>query len=249
NETGALLTKYIFERRAANGTLPPNPVLIKTIVTSALAGKIAQKYGAEVFDLLTGFKFIGGKIGELEERGEAGRFVFGFEESYGYLAGSYVRDKDAVIAAMLAVQAAAYYKAQGKTFCGVLDEIYGEFGIFLHSQLNVTCEGMSGLQHIKDIMSNLRDNPPEGFAGQKTVKMSDYLYSVTIDTRTGTQTDITLPKSDVLAYLLSGGGEVIVRPSGTEPKIKVYLTAVGKTREEALDVLKALEKETGERVN
>lgn len=233
NDVGALLLNYVLERRIANGTLPQNPVAVKTIVTTELCQKIADNYNCDLKNVLTGFKFIGEQISLLEEKGEEDRYVFGFEESYGYLAGSYARDKDAVVASMLICEMTAYYKTVGKTLWDVLTELYEKYGYYLCSQKSFTCEGQSGMEKIKGIMSTLRDNPPAAVDGVKVVKINDYSESVSIDTLTSEKTVLTLPKSNVLCYFLENSSSFIVRPSGTEPKIKLYLCAVGSSMEDA----------------
>ncbi len=231
NDTGVLLLNYILERRSANGTLPKNPVAVKTIVTSELCQKIADNFGCELRNVLTGFKFIGEQIALLEEVNEEERYVFGFEESYGYLAGSYVRDKDAVVASMLICEMAAYYKSIGKTLIDALDELYKKYGYYFCAQKSFTCEGQSGMQRIKDTMDGLRANPPKEIAGSSVIKINDYGKRVSIDTLNNTETSLTLPKSNVLSYFLDDGSSLIVRPSGTEPKIKIYISSVGKTED------------------
>lgn len=233
NDVGALLLNYVLERRIANGTLPQNPVAVKTIVTTELCQKIADNYNCDLKNVLTGFKFIGEQISLLEEKGEEDRYVFGFEESYGYLAGSYARDKDAVVASMLICEMTAYYKTVGKTLWDVLTELYEKYGYYLCSQKSFTCEGQSGMEKIKGIMSTLRENPPAAVDGVKVVKINDYGESVSIDTLTSEKTVLTLPKSNVLCYFLENSSSFIVRPSGTEPKIKLYLCAVGSSMEDA----------------
>ena len=241
NDVGALLLDFIIDRRRANGTLPKNPIAVKTIVTTELCRKIAEDKGVQLIDVLTGFKFIGEQIGILEEKGEENRFIFGFEESYGYLGGSYVRDKDAVIASMLICEMVAYYKSQGKNLIDVLDSLYKKYGYFICSQLSFTCEGASGMKQIMGIMENLRTNMPKEIAGSKVIKADDYEKSVSFDLVNNTETKITLPVSNVLCYYLDDGSSLIVRPSGTEPKIKIYLSAVGETDEKAEIKLKELE--------
>ena len=234
NEVGALLLNYILSRRAANGTLPKDPVAVKTIVSTQLAAKIAEKYGCQIIDVLTGFKYIGEQVGLLEAKGEENRFVLGFEESYGYTAGSYVRDKDAVIASMLICEMASYYKSVGKSLLEVLADLYAEHGIFCCSQNSFTFEGAAGMEIMKNIMASLRQNPPKEINGHPVTAVLDYGTSVETDTATGKQTPITLPKSDVLYYRMGNDGDnVIVRPSGTEPKIKIYITATSDTAEKA----------------
>lgn len=227
NEVGALLLNYILERKTQNGTLPKNPVAVKTIVTTEVCKKIAEKYGCELVDVLTGFKFIGEQILMLEEKGEEERFIFGFEESYGYLAGGYVRDKDAVIASMLICEMTAYYKSIGKNLYEVLCEIYAEHGYYCCNQNSFYCEGQSGMKKISDTMSNLRNNPPKEISGVKVSVFKDFGESVCKNLKTGKNEKINLPKSNVLGFYLENGASVIVRPSGTEPKIKLYTTAVG----------------------
>ena len=241
NDVGALLLDFVIDRRRANGTLPENPIAVKTIVTTELCRKIAEDKGVQLIDVLTGFKFIGEQIGILEEKGEENRFIFGFEESYGYLGGSYVRDKDAVIASMLICEMVAYYKSEGKNLIDVLDSLYKKYGYFICSQLSFTCEGASGMKQIMGIMENLRTNMPKEVAGSKVIKADDYEKSISFDLVNGTETKITLPVSNVLCYYLEDGSSLIVRPSGTEPKIKLYLSAVGETNEKAEVKLKELE--------
>ncbi|MBQ6818331.1 MAG: phospho-sugar mutase [Clostridia bacterium] len=234
NEVGALLLNYILSRRAANGTLPNNPVAVKTIVSTQLAAKIAEKYGCQMIDVLTGFKYIGEQVGLLEEKGEDDRFVFGFEESYGYNASRFVRDKDAVIASMLICEMAAYYKGEGKSLLEVLADLYKEHGIFCCSQNSFTFEGAAGMEKMAGIMTALRNEPPKTINGDAVTAVLDFGTSVETDTATGKQTPITLPKSNVLYYRMGNAGDnVIVRPSGTEPKIKIYITAIADTEEKA----------------
>lgn len=231
NDVGALLLDFVLSRRKANGTLPKDPIAVKTIVSTELCRKIADNYGCKLIDVLTGFKFIGEQITELEKNGEENRYVFGFEESYGYLGGTYVRDKDAVIASMLICEMVAFYKAEGKSLIDVLDGLYKKYGYYLCSQKSFTCEGESGMNKIKGIMTELRTNPPTEINGHKVVKRDDYDTSVSYDTVNGVENKITLPKSNVLCYYMEDGSSLIVRPSGTEPKIKMYLGSVGKTME------------------
>ena len=227
NDVGALLLNYILERRTVNGTLPKNPLAVKTIVSTELCQKIADDYGCTLVNVLTGFKFIGEQITLLAEKNEQDRYIFGFEESYGYLAGSYARDKDAVVASMLICEMTAFYKMQGKTLCDVLDGIYEKYGYYYTQQKSFTCEGQSGMEKIKGIMASLRENAPTEVDGSKVVKINDYGESVSIDAVSGEKTVLTLPKSNVLCYFLENGSSFIVRPSGTEPKIKIYVCAVG----------------------
>lgn len=241
NDVGALLLNYILECRTANGTLPKNPVAVKTIVSTELCTKIAEKYGCELKNVLTGFKFIGEQIALLEENDEADRYIFGFEESYGYLTGSFVRDKDAVIASMLICEMTAYYKSVGKTLIDVLNGLYDKFGYFLCTQKSFTFEGQSGLAHIASLMEALHSNPPSEVDGIKVIGIKDYEISVSKNLETGETEKITLPKSNVIGFTLSDGCSFIVRPSGTEPKIKFYLNAVGADIEKAKEKLVQLE--------
>lgn len=231
NEVGCLLADYILSGRQENGTLPAQPVLIKTIVTSELVRAIAAHYGAELRDVLTGFKYIGEQIGLLEKDGQAERFVLGFEESYGYLSGSHVRDKDAVVASMLIVEMAAYYKKQGRTLVQVLDGLYEKYGFYRQALVNAVFEGAAGMEKMEKLMADLRATPPTAIAGRRVTAVSDYWLSVRNEN--GELTPITLPKSNVLSFTLEGDAGVIVRPSGTESKIKAYITVKGQTAEDA----------------
>ncbi len=233
NETGIMLLNYVLSSRKANGTLPEKPVAVKTIVTSKLVDRVCEKYGCELKNVLTGFKYIGEQILLLENKGEENRYVFGFEESYGYLAGTYVRDKDAVVASMLICEMAAFYRKQGKSLNDVMDELYKEFGYYINKTDAFEFDGSAGMQKMADIMSSLRASHPTNIAGFRVTEAADYLNSVDKCMETGKETTIDLPKSNVLSYSLEGGGAAIVRPSGTEPKIKVYITAVGKTEDDA----------------
>lgn len=234
NEVGACLLDYILSRRKANGTLPENPVAVKTIVSTPLADKIAAKYGCKLINVLTGFKYIGEQAGILEKKGEQERFVFGFEESYGYLAGAYVRDKDAVVASMLICEMAAYYKNLGKNLLDVTNELYAEHGMVFTSQNSFTFEGAAGMKKMQDIMDDLRRLPPKKIGENQVVAISDYETSEKLELKSGKKSVITLPKSNVLYYDLDeNGSNLIVRPSGTEPKIKVYITSVDADGEKA----------------
>ncbi len=228
NETGCLLLNYILSVRQENGTLPTDPVVVKTIVTSNLATRIAEKYGCEMREVLTGFKYIGEQIGLLEEAGHPERYQLGFEESYGYLAGTHARDKDAVVASMLICEMAAYYKKRGVSLLSVLDELYAEHGVYLHRLVNVQFEGAQGMIAMDNLMTRLRETPPTVIGGRKVLSVADYLKSE-LKTEDGTVTPICLPKSNVLSYALEGNAGLIVRPSGTEPKVKGYVTAAEPT--------------------
>ncbi len=241
NDVGALLLDFVLSRRKANGTLPEKPIAVKTIVTTELCRKIAADYGCELRDVLTGFKFIGEQITHLEEKGEENRFVFGFEESYGYLGGTYVRDKDAVIASMLICEMVAFYKAKGLLLTDVLDGLYKKYGYYFCSQKSFTCEGESGMKRIAEIMDTLRRDTPAEIAGEKVVRADDYEKSVSRNLENGTESKITLPVSNVLCYYMADGSSLIVRPSGTEPKIKLYIGSVGTTEDGANKKRTALE--------
>ncbi|MCL2057337.1 MAG: phospho-sugar mutase [Oscillospiraceae bacterium] len=230
NEAGVLLLDYIARARKEKGTLPKKPIAVKSIVSSKLADAVAGQYGVELIDVLTGFKFIGEVILGLEEKGEEDRFIFGFEESCGYLSGPFVRDKDAVNASLLLVEMASAYKPEGRTLCDRLDEIYKKHGVYVNHVSNFAFEGADGMAEMAAIMKNLRDNPPVKIAGAEVIYTAD--YSSSIRTENGSQSKITLPPSNVLEYGLSDGCTVIVRPSGTEPKIKIYYSFVAKTHEE-----------------
>ncbi|WP_037280354.1 phospho-sugar mutase [Ruminococcus flavefaciens] len=233
NEVGAMLLEYICSQRKAKGTMPKNPITVKTIVTTDIVNLIAKEYGVEVIDVLTGFKFIGEQIGFLEAKGEENRYVFGFEESYGYLSGGYVRDKDAVDASMLICEMAAYYRTQGITLMQARENMYKKYGMFLQTLYSFEFEGESGMKHMEDIMTGLRNDHPTAIGGLKVERFEDYKASISKNIATGEVKELTLPKSNVLAFYLEGGCKAIVRPSGTEPKIKTYITAKAPTKAEA----------------
>ena len=223
NEVGVLLLDYICQGRIETGTMPKNPVAVKSIVSTPLADAVAASYGVEMRNVLTGFKWIGDQIARLEAAGEVERFIFGFEESYGYLAGSYVRDKDAIIGSMLICEMAAYYRSIGSSIKERLESIYAKFGRYLNKVDSFEFPGLSGMDKMAGIMDGLRKNPPKEIAGYAVTKVTDY-----------TDTKATgLPSANVLIYSLSGGATVVVRPSGTEPKIKTYFTTLGKDLAEA----------------
>ena len=223
NEVGVLLLDYIAAGRIEKGTMPKNPVAVKSIVSTPLADAVAEHYGVELRSVLTGFKWIGDQIAGLEADGEVDRFIFGFEESYGYLAGPYVRDKDAVIGSMLICEMAAYYRSIGSSLKQRLEEIYAEYGRYLNKVDSFEFPGLSGMDTMAGIMSSLRENPPKDIAGIAVSKVTDYKNTA----ETG------LPASNVLIYSLENGATVVVRPSGTEPKIKAYFTTKGKDLAEA----------------
>jgi phosphoglucomutase len=240
NEDGVMLTNYILSCKKASGKLPEKPVVVKTIVTTKLINKLCEKYGCELKNVLTGFKYIGEVILNLEKKHEENRYLFGFEESYGYLSGTYVRDKDAVVASMLVCEMAAYYKKQGKSLAEVIDGLYEEFGYYLNQTYSFEFGGAAGMHKMADIMTAVRDNTPKSIAGYDVVKVSDYLLRKETEVATGSVTDIDLPKSNVIALHLADDNAVIIRPSGTEPKIKLYITSVGKDKDNAAKICEKL---------
>ncbi len=223
NEVGVLLLDYICAGRLEKGTLPQKAVAVKSIVSTPLADAVAASYGVELRSVLTGFKWIGDQIAGLEAKGEVERFIFGFEESYGYLAGPYVRDKDAVVASMLICEMAAYYRSIGSSIKEKLDGIYAKFGRYLNKVDSFEFPGLSGMDKMAGIMNGLREQPMDTIGTYKVAKVVDYMDTAA----TG------LPKANVLIYSLEGGATVIIRPSGTEPKIKAYYTTLGKDLAEA----------------
>lgn len=245
NEVGAMLLEYICQQRIAKGTMPENPIAVKTIVTTDIVNLIGKEYGVEIIDVLTGFKFIGEQIGLLEAKGEENRYIFGFEESYGYLSGGYVRDKDAVNASMLICEMAAYYRTQGISLIQARENMYKKYGVFLQTLHSFTFEGESGMKKMAEIMTSLRNDPPAEIGGLKVVKIDDYQTSISKDLVSETAIELTLPKSNVLAFFLEGGSKAIVRPSGTEPKIKTYFTAKKPTHDEAASLEAALAEDFG----
>ena len=233
NEVGALLLEYICKERTALGTMPKNPIAVKTIVTTDITRAIAKKYNVELIEVLTGFKFIGEQIGFLEAKGEENRYIFGFEESYGYLAGSYVRDKDAVVASMLICEMAAFYRAQGISLIEARKRMYAEYGVYCNKLDTFAFEGASGMTKMQEIMTNMRTNYPKEIAGAKVVAMADYEASRKYNLETGKEEVINLPKSNVITLYFEGGASLVIRPSGTEPKIKLYYTTIGSTLADA----------------
>lgn len=240
NEVGAMLLEYICEERTKLGTMPKNPIAVKTIVTTDICNKIAEAYGVEILEVLTGFKFIGEQIGFLEEKGEENRYIFGFEESYGYLAGTYVRDKDAVVSSMLICEMAAFYRTKGISLLQARENMYKKYGVFVQTLSSYTCEGATGMQRMDDLMTMLRTNTPKEIAGLKVIGFADYEASEIVNLLNGEKTKIELPKSNVLSFSLEQGAKVVIRPSGTEPKIKTYFTTIGETNAEAVELEKRL---------
>ncbi|MFC7372951.1 phospho-sugar mutase [Fictibacillus iocasae] len=241
NQTGALMLEYILSERKRQGILPENGIVLKTIVTSELGRKIAQHYGMAAEDTLTGFKFIGEKMKEYEETGQH-TFLFGYEESYGSLIGSFVRDKDAVQACLLAAEIAAFYKKQGKTLNDAMNEIYEKYGYFVEGLESLTLKGKAGAEQIQALLSEFRVEPPTEAAGTAVIAVEDYQTQVRVDSLKGDRSALNLPVSNVLKYFLADGSWFCIRPSGTEPKVKFYFGVEAKTREESDIQLQALRK-------
>lgn len=239
NMTGALLTNYMLSQRKEKGILPSNGAVVKTIVTTEMIRPITAEYGVKLFDVLTGFKYIGEKIKQFEETGDY-TFVFGFEESYGCLSGTYARDKDAVVASMLVAELTAFYKNQGKTLYDGLIELYEKYGYYREGITSITLKGIEGVEKIKYIMDTLRKNPPKDFIGNNVMWLRDYTKNEFTNLITGETEKNTLPSSNVLHYTLENGDWVCVRPSGTEPKIKIYYGIKGTGMSDAASKLEAM---------
>lgn len=237
NQVGTLLSEYILSALSEKNAVPKDGYIVKTIVTTNIIQAICDAYGIEMKEVLTGFKFIGEKIKESEETG-VGTYIFGFEESYGYLKGTYARDKDAVVATMLIAEMALYYQENGTSIFEQMDNIYKKYGYYKEEVVSVTLEGIEGLAKIKSTMDRLRENPPEIIAGKKVIAVRDYLTSERVDKLTGEKSEILLPKSNVIYLELEDRNNFIIRPSGTEPKIKLYCLMKGETEEEANELLK-----------
>ncbi len=239
NMSGMLIAEYILRERTNTGTMPANPAMVKTIVTTNMADKIAAKYGVKLIEVLTGFKFIGEQIKLFEETG-SNNYVFGLEESYGCLAGTHARDKDAIVAVMCLCEVAAWCKANGKTVWDEMLEMYEEYGYFMESQYAVTLKGIDGSKQIQAIMEKLRANPPKEFGDLKVVEMRDYDNGVVTDLATGATSSTGLPQSNVLYFDLTNNSWCCARPSGTEPKIKFYMGVKGESLEDATTKNEAL---------
>ncbi|MGL5973327.1 MAG: phospho-sugar mutase [Oscillospiraceae bacterium] len=242
NEIGILMLDYVINNRIKDKTMPKNPIVVKTIVSSNLINKICQKNAIECIDVLTGFKYIGEQIENLYQKNEQDRFIFGYEESFGYLTDGFVRDKDAVLSAMHIVKMAQIYKNEGKKLTDRLDEIYKQYGYIYNSQKSYTFEGISGIEKMQKIMNNLRNISVDKLNDYDILNIKDYLISVNKDVKTNKIGIINLPKSNVIELQLSEDASIIVRPSGTEPKIKAYLTANGMFLEKNKEIVKDLEK-------
>ncbi len=248
NMVGVLLTEYILSHKAEKGTLPHDGAVIKTIVSTEMIQPICDHYGITKFEVLTGFKFIGEKMKEFEETG-AYQYLFGFEESYGYLAGTYARDKDAVVAALLLCEMAAVYKKKGMSLYDGLQKLYEKFGYYLDGVKAITLKGLDGIERIQKIMSAFRQNVPKAFAGQKVVWAKDYKTQVFRNLQTGEEAASPLPVSDVLYYILEDSTWVCVRPSGTEPKLKFYIGVKGESLADAQGKLEEIEKDLEQKVS
>jgi len=230
NQMGALLLDYVVKEKLRQGTLPANAYCVKSLVSTDMAYKIAKDNGIKLHDVLTGFKFIGEVIKKYEAEGAEDGFLLGFEESYGYLLGSYARDKDAVEASMIILEMNAYYRKRGMTLSDALDKLYETYGYYLEKTIDVAMEGLDGIEKRKRIMASLRQNPPTDIAGIKIGSVGDYLDCVITNVKTGKTESTGQPSSDVLYYTLESEDKVIIRPSGTEPKIKIYILANGEDK-------------------
>lgn len=240
NELGCMLMEYILKARTARRDLPEGAEVVRSIVSSPMADRVAKRYGVTMKHVLTGFKYIGGEILELEQQGKADRFVFGFEESCGYLKGTYARDKDAVVASMLVCEMAASFKKEGKSVLTALEDLYKTYGYYLANVQSIELTGADAMEKAAAMMAALREKEPETIGGVAVTEVRDYRSGLARNTKTGETETIHLPKSNVLEFLLGDRGSVIARPSGTEPKVKFYYTAVGATAAEAEQLLTAM---------
>ena len=238
NQIGMLLLDYILDALTERGTLPADAYAIKSIVTTPVIDRICEDRGIRLYTVLTGFKFIGEVIKNCEQSG-VGSFVFGFEESYGFLRGTYARDKDAAVATMLITEMAAYYRQKGMTLADVMDDIYARYGYHMEETISIAMRGLDGMKHMKEVMHGLRSDPPADFAGERIVRTSDYLTQTVTVFPSGETSSTGLPESDVLSWTTEQGDVVVVRPSGTEPKLKVYYMVHGKDNGEAAARLEA----------
>ncbi len=245
NEMGIMLLDYICRKKLESGTMPKAPMAVKTIVTSDMTAAVAEKYGVRLVDVLTGFKYIGEQIAILEDQNAVENYLLGFEESYGYLCSPFVRDKDAVSTSVLICEMANYYKAEGKTLGDRMNELYAEFGCYKNCVDSFAFEGSAGMDKMKAIMDNLRQNPPKEIMGCKLTKVNDYLKSESVD-MDGNKEVITLPKSNVLKFAFTGGLGIVARPSGTEPKLKIYYTVKADSEENANEIVAKLTGKNGE---
>ena len=240
NELGCLLLDYILKARGAKGDIPEGAIAVRSIVSSPLADRIAEHYGVTMKQVLTGFKYIGGEILELENKGEENKYIFGFEESCGYLKGTYARDKDAVVASMLVCEMAASLKLEDKNILDALNEVYETYGYYLAYVQSVELTGSDAMEKAAKIMSDLRESAPAAIGGAAVTCVRDYGSRIAKDLATGLESEIMLPRSNVLEFILGESGSVIARPSGTEPKVKFYYTAVAQDKNSAKELLNAM---------
>ena len=243
NELGCLLMDYILKARTARNDIPEGAITVRSIVSSPLTDRISEAYGVTMKSVLTGFKYIGGEILELEQKGEQNKFIFGFEESCGYLKGTYARDKDAVVASMLVCELAASLKKEGKSILDALNSLYEKYGYYLAYVQNVELTGADAMEKAANMMAELRKSVPESIGGAKVTMVRDYRTSISKNVVTGEESEIHLPKSNVLEFILGEKGSVIARPSGTEPKVKFYYTAVAPTKDEACALLDSMKQQ------
>ncbi|KXG76305.1 phospho-sugar mutase [Thermotalea metallivorans] len=247
NQTGALLVDYILSAMKEKGEIPEKGVVIKTIVTGRMGEVIAKGYGVDTLDTLTGFKFIGQKIKEFESTGEK-KFIFGYEESYGYLTGTFVRDKDAIIASMLICEMAAYYQSRGMTLYDALMALFQKYGYYWEGVEFIALKGRKGMEKIRKILEHFRGNPPRSIGNRRVHVIKDYERGKGIDVLTGKEEMLTLPLADVLHFTLEDGSWFCIRPSGTEPKVKVYFSVVGASADDAHEKLETLKNEVMDRI-
>ena len=245
NQVGAMLTNYILTAKKERGLLKDNSAVVTTIVSTKMTKKICDKFGVKTFETLTGFKFIGEKILEFETNGSY-EYVFGFEESYGYLAGTHARDKDSVVTGMLIAEMAAYYAEKGKTLYEVMQELYAEYGGFAEDTVSITMEGFDGLEKIKNTMDKLRADKPKNIGEFKVLEIRDYQLGISYNLADGTEGKLDLPSSNVMYFALSDNAGFVARPSGTEPKIKMYYLISGDDKAQADDTLKRVKKAVDE---
>jgi len=242
NEMGVLLMDWLANMAKENGEDVTRKVGVSTIVSSVMCDAVAKDYGFEMRRVLTGFKYIGDQIDQLKDAGEEDRFLMGFEESYGYLVGTHARDKDAIVASLMAVEMAADYASRGKDLYEAMEDLYQKYGYYMNATVNANFPGASGAEHMAQIMAGLREEPPTQIAGFEVEGMTDFGVGAAMPRVSGLQKEAeqTLPAANVIEFRLAGGHKVIFRPSGTEPKVKAYLFATGKTREEAEGVIATL---------
>lgn len=241
NQTGALLAEYILSRKSAQGEIKKGDYLVTTIVSTQIANRISQKYGIDYYEVFTGFKFIADIIKKKEDNHEPGSFLFGYEESYGYLPGTYARDKDAVAAAMLICELAAYFKDNGMSFAEALENIFKTYGYYNEKTVSVVMEGKDGMEKMQAIMAGIAENPPKELAGKKILAMRNYNTETRTDFTAGAVSPLTIGKSNVLYFEMEDGGFFVIRPSGTEPKIKLYFEVIGTSTKEAQQSIAAME--------